>query len=273
MSSDLQDPVRTAAGVAAATTVQLVCVSHRPDIYDKYVGTNKFVRRHDLTLYDNRVENIGIAARYNSFIENEMDDGWVVFMHHDFSIDEDPGPLLAKLPQSSIYGVIGTTLERHGRFAHIGRGQKRRIGIERGRFHTVRLLGNIKCRKELTPTENMGERVSDNPVVDTVDCCCVIVHSSLIRQYGLRFDEKFAWHFYSEDFSLNAMVEHGIETRVVQMDCGHYGYGDLNEDFHHTQKEVVGKYSPRVWTSTCYRPPFATGIERFAGRRGLLLQF
>lgn len=253
--------------------LQLVCVSHRPEMVERYIGSNPNVNGYPATLYDNRAENIGIAERYNHFIENEMRDGWVIFMHHDMSFDEDPLARISGLPTDSIYGVIGVALVRGPRYIHVGRKDKWKIVIQRGRRCTVRLPGRIKCDTVVSPAKIIGEYALDLPEVDTVDCCCIIVHSSLIRANNLRFDPRFAWHFYSEDFSLNARFQHGIATRVVQIDCGHYGRGDLNADFYETQRDLVKKYAGRLFGSTCYVPPEARGGDQFAQRRGLLLQY
>lgn len=258
---------------AGGDEIQLVCVSHRSDIYERYVGSNRNLNLDEMTLYDNRIENVGVSIRYNHFIEHGMRDGWVVFMHHDVSFDEPLEPLLDRTPKDAIYGVIGAVLEPGSRYANLGRNGTRLPRIERGRFVKLRVHGQIKCVEELAPTRILGEYSPNLPVVDTVDCCCVIVHSSLVRQHRLRFDPQYAWHFYSEEFSLSAWHNHGIQTRVLQVDCGHYGVGDLNSDFRQSQRNMIKKFGSQQWASTCYIPPTMAGIERFANRRGLLFQY
>lgn len=261
-----------AAQTVGADTAQFVCVSHKPEMVERYIGSNSNINTHPVTVYDNRVNNIGIPHRYNHFIDHAMGDGWVVFLHHDMEFDEDPVPLLRQAPKDSIYGVIGVKVGQGRRFVHVGRRGKRGIGVERGRHTHLNLWGRIKCDKSISPTGAIGAHARGLPVVDTVDCCCVIVHSSLVRKHGLRFDPRFAWHFYSEDFSLNALTRHGIATRVLQVDCGHYGLADLDDEFHASRGDLLAKYAGTTFGSTCYVPPIA-GIERFAGRGGLLLQY
>lgn len=253
--------------------LQLVCVSHRPELFARHIRGNENVNGYAISLYDNTVENVGIAERYNHFIENAMGDEWVVFMHHDMCFHEDPLPSIQRLPRTSIYGVIGTSLSKGRRWAFVGPSRKRGLVAQYGRFAVPRMVGRIKCDPRIAPGETIGEYDTGLPRVDTVDCCCLIVHSSLIRRYDLRFDPRFAWHFYSEDFSLNATTRYGIDTRVVQLYCGHYGLGDLNADFYQSQNDLVQKYDKLQFSSTCYFPPAARGIEQFAGRRGLLIQF
>ncbi|TSD93133.1 hypothetical protein FOS14_23735 [Skermania sp. ID1734] len=258
---------------ATQTTVgdlQVVCVSHRREIFDEYLGASIGIDDSAVRFYDNTGANVAIPYRYNHFIDNEMGAGWVMFAHHDMRFEEDPWPLIRNLPTSSIYGVVGAVVVPGRRYLHIGR-EAGRLRITRGRFRHVRCLGQVKCQTDLYPPGVFGEPVEDFPVVDTVDCCCIIVHSSLIRRHGLRFDPQFAWHFYSEDFSLTAKARFGIETRVVQIDCGHYGFGTLDSAFHTAQRKLVGKHAG-VFASTCYLPPAATEINSFANRRGLLLQ-
>ncbi len=257
----------------AGQRLQLVCVSHLPDVFARYVGSNSHVNRYPIVLYDNSSENVGIAERYNHFIEQQMGEGWIIFMHHDLCFDEDPLLRIQRLPMNSIYGVTGLYLEKGQRYAYLGLSRKYGLMLQAGHYYSIRHLGRIKCRPELAEEQTLGTPVKAPALVDTVDCCCLIVHSSLIRRYQLRFDPRFAWHFYSEDFSLNAQRSHGIETRVVQMDCGHYGYGRLDEDFYQSRRYLVKKYRGMLFSSTCYVPPRAGGIERFAGGKGLLLQF
>ena len=194
-------------------------------------------------------------------------------MHHDFCFDEDPLLRIQRLPMNSIYGVTGLCLEKGQRYAYLGLSRQYGLMLQAGHYYSIRHLGRIKCLPEIAEEQICGTPVNAPALVDTVDCCCLIVHSSLIRKYQLRFDPLLAWHFYSEDFSLNAQRSHGIETRVVQMDCGHYGYGRPDEDFYRSQRYLVKKYQGMLFSSTCYVPPRAEGIERFAGGKGLLLLF
>jgi len=257
----------------AGQRLQLVCVSHLPDVFERHVGSNSHVNRYLIVLYDNSIENVGLAERYNHFIEQQMGEGWIIFMHHDFCFDEDPLLRIQRLPMNSIYGVTGLCLEKGQRYAYLGLSRKHGLTLQAGHYYGTRHLGRIKCRVEIAEAQTCGTPVEDTTLVDTVDCCCLIVHSSLIRKYQLRFDPLLAWHFYSEDFSLNAQRSYGIETRVVQMDCGHYGYGRPDEDFYRSQRYLVKKYQGMLFSSTCYVPPGGGGIERFAGGKGLLLLF
>ncbi|CAM3951038.1 glycosyltransferase [Smaragdicoccus niigatensis] len=268
---------RPLAAVPEATpsdAVQYVCVSHRPEIFEKYVGSNTNIPANAVQLYDNTTENVGIASRYNDFIDNQMGDGWVVFMHHDMQFDEPLQPRLSVTPRDSIYGVIGTVVEQGRRYVHFGGDGRKRPKIERGAFTRIRIHGLVKCLKTLSPSGYVGEKAVGLPIVDTVDCCCVIVHSSLIRKHRLRFDPDFPWHFYSEKFSLDARENHGVRTRAIQIDCGHYGHGEIDGEFKRCRQILIDTFGEGTFSSTCYVPPQSVGgIARFTERRGLLIQY
>jgi len=93
----------------------------------------------------------------------------------------------------------------------------------------------------------------DKPqTVDTVDCCCLVVHSSLIKKYGLRFDEHFDFHLYSEDFSLNAWYTYGVRTKAVQMAARHMSFGDTSQNFHTSLEYLRTKYKEKNFVGTCF---------------------
>jgi SAM-dependent methyltransferase len=262
-STDADDP--------AATGFQIVCVSHRPQMFDEYVGTNPFSNRHQIHRYDNSVENLPLPVRYNQFIDYEMDDGWVAFIHHDFAFHEDPMDLLSTLPKDRIYGVIGTTLVTKGNYFFLGMPGKSDVRVKRGRIRSVETRGLVKCVTALDARGFCGEQVEEPVRVDTVDCCCLIVHSSLIREHNLRFDEQFGWHLYSEEFSLTAKQEHGVETWVAPILAGHYGYGLSDGGFQAAIDALINKLGNTEWATTCFQPPEATEFAEIAKRKGVML--
>lgn len=258
--------------------LQVVAVTHRPAIFERYVGSNKNLRRHPVVRYDNTVENVPVPVRYNEFIDTAMEDGWVAFIHHDFEFDVDPLPVLKKLPQDAIYGVVGARLTRKGKYTFIGApGRKGVPRWERGEIMRVDAGGFVKCSTQLVRSGEFGVRPKRPLTVSTLDCCCLIVHSSLIRKHGLRFDERLAWHMYAEDFSLGARSAHGIETYVVPIESGHYGLsGTDSDDFRECLDLVIDKHGP-VFASTCYAPPAIKRYHRLLQwhhrGRGVLIPF
>lgn len=255
-----------------STPLQIVCVSHELELYRRHVGGNPHVNRHPICLYDNRLENVGVAARYNHFIETrlpQVGDAWIVFLHHDFSFDEDPAPFLARMPHNAIYGVIGTRLQRGGPYIRLKLFGPDR-GLSAGCYQHQQFVGEISCAPEQSASGKMGKAISEPETVDTVDCCCLIVHSALIRKLGLRFDPRLAWHFYSEDFSLEARRRHGVQTKVLPLHSGHYGHGRYDANFHSSRDYLFRKHADQDFSSTCCTSP-AVVNPRMSIRHGFYL--
>lgn len=157
--------------------------------------------------YDNTKDNQFISKRYNQFLDSwdYSQEAWFIFCHSDWEILENIDPLLKKLNRKSIYGPIGTIVKQgQSKLINEYRGycrEKSRDGME---------LRVLSCEKQKTGT-----------LVDTLDAQCMIVHSSLIDKYNLRFDERFEFDLYCEDFSATAKIKHGIDTRILRIECCH----------------------------------------------------
>ena len=78
--------------------------------------------------------------------------------------------------------------------------------------------------------------------VDCFDCQCLIVHSSLVKKYGLRFDEKLLFDMYVEDFCVNAFEKYGVISRTIKIECTHFSRGSINARFHSSLDYVREKY-------------------------------
>lgn len=223
--------------------VQIVCVVNNLDIFNKAFKDNACISRLPVHRYDNTTENVGIAQRYNHFIQQYMhDDSWVIFCHQDFRFLEDPRIRLRGLDPNYIYGPIGAA-------------RKKGIFIRNSRitFERKILLGQIDQARGDSTFSKDGIFLSRPRQVDTLDCCCIIVHASLIRKYKLRFDERFSFHLYAEDFSLNARYTHGIETRALQIQCQHLSTGgDVNSDFRDLLAYLKSKYKGKYFVGTCF---------------------
>ena len=206
--------------VSHPTMTVIVTVVNKFDVYQETIGNNPFMNRFPVHVYDNRSENISVPKRYNDFIDNHMpEDDWIVFCHQDFGLLEDIDPLLHKLDRNVVYGPIGAAPTRQ--FVAII--AISRYGIERSRigfYQRSKLLGQI-TQKTSAKTRKMGQYLRGTAPVDTLDCCCLIVHSSLIREHALRFDEHLDWHLYAEDLSLYAKRRHQVLSRAVQIKCVH----------------------------------------------------
>ena len=67
------------------TDVKVVSVVRDSEMYDKCVKNNPHFHDCELVVQDNRVENKGIAERYNEFLNcyDYTHPAWFVFCHED----------------------------------------------------------------------------------------------------------------------------------------------------------------------------------------------
>jgi len=248
---------RTGRGERHKKMIQIVTVVNNFDVFNSTIRENRFMNAFPIHLYDNTRDNIGISRRYNDFIENHMQaDSWVVFCHQDFGFEEDVSRKVHALDKNCIYGPVGTAAEKQLVFIFaLGR-----YGFERFRLGIYRravTLGQI-TQKTAEKTVRMGRYLKRPMNVDTVDCCCMIIHSSLIARKNLRFDQALDWHLYVEDFCLGAKYHHDILTKSVQLNSIHYSSGNVNFDFLDKLTFIKKKYKTETFSTTCY-----DGYKRF----------
>nr|QGT50692.1 hypothetical protein Elusimicrob1349_1620 [uncultured Elusimicrobia bacterium] len=232
-------------------SVFIISVVTKQDIYRQAVEDNPHLTEYNKTVFDNTRENLPIPARYNDFIEHNMPkDAWLIFCHQDFEFQQDPGEIVKNLDKNCIYGPIGVTSKISKQWHLIFReDRKLRPSIRtRKNMHSI-CLGQILHGPRPTPNF-VGKRISKPAPVDTVDCCCLMVHSSLIQSANLRFDERFDFHLYVEDFCL-AAKEKGIITKAVQCKCYHYSRGNINKLFWVKYEELAHKYPASLFFTTC----------------------
>lgn len=223
--------------------IQIICVVNNFAIFNKAFKDNTSLSHASIRVYDNAKENIVIPRRYNDFIKNYMnEESWLIFCHQDFVFLEDPYAVLQTLNQNYIYGPIGAARKR-GIF----------IRNSKIKFEKKILLGQINQVRSDNTLSKDGIYLTRPRPVDTVDCCCVIVHASLVRKYNLQFDERFSFHLYAEDFSLNARYTHGIETKALQIKCRHLSIGNsVNKDFQDLLAYLKSKYKGKQFVGTCF---------------------
>ncbi|HNW25915.1 MAG TPA: hypothetical protein PKI94_03900, partial [Candidatus Gastranaerophilaceae bacterium] len=204
----------------------------------------------EITTFDNTVENIGISKRYNSYLEklNKDDDFWIIFCHQDFGFEKNPYKKINSLNKKNIYGAIGTSFY----YSPI-RAIKKFLMKKSDEYSPFKrkFFGQIRQGQGELGFKDFGEKIFFEKSVSTLDCCCMIVHSSLINKYNLRFDENLDWHMYVEDFCINASKNHKIKLKAAQFNCFHLGEGSLNEDFFNCAKYVKRKYSLKNLFTTC----------------------
>lgn len=172
---------------------------------------------NDVMIMDNTLENKPISYRYNSAIKEVLKDQnsyWLAFCHQDFYIGEDLSPRLLNIDKNCIYGPIGRSSK-----------------------------GLILGRIIQTNGKPLG-KACDKCVVETLDAMCMIIYKDVIIKHNLLFDEKFRFHFYVEDFSLQARTK-GILTKILQMNCQHrsrFTHGIKDSEFHNSRGILIKKW-------------------------------
>ncbi len=200
-------------------------------MYDKCIARNPFVSNCRLEPIDNRECNEYISVCYNRMIEKYADvDTWLIFCHEDFQFLEDPMILLNKADKDYIYGPIGGVLKKrfHPLFVEVWEGAFQGVISESEKD------GSGMCE--------VGASVPIGTQVETLDCQCVILHSSLFAKYGLRFDEKLSFDLYVEDFCMSAWLDHTVPTRILPMKCQHYSRGCIAPRFFAQLEYLREKY-------------------------------
>lgn len=210
-----------------------VCVSNNDLVYSRAVLSSAYITEHKVLKYNNIDENIPIPVRYNNAIDKLLTsnyNGWIFFIHNDFSIMEPVENIVDKLEHNHLYGPIGAILEKN----------EKSVYGEIFQGHNDLLI----CH---------GSKIEAPTLVDTVDCQCLFLHTDLIKEYNLRFDENIvlSFHQYVEDFCINANYNHGIRTYAVPMKCKHFSWGKLNKDFYLAIDYINSKYPNKKWAGTC----------------------
>lgn len=226
-----------------AVRVFFVCACNSPAVFERHAARSVGVQASDIHRFDNCADNRPVPVRYNQFIDGltDADHGWVAFAHNDFAFLEDPRPWLARVSRDAFYGVIGAAVVSRPRAG----------SAPACEAYVVR--GQVACSPQFFAPGLFGAPVAEPVPVATVDCCCIMIHTDLIRRNGLRFDESFEWHQYSEELSLRARREWGIETVVLPVRSGHYGMGGIDERFRRCADRLKAEYGDR-FVSTCFNP-------------------
>jgi SAM-dependent methyltransferase len=222
---------------ASNDPVDFVVVYNDKATLSKCFLESKFANNVTLNLFDNQ-NGTSLPVIFNEIIQSKthmiekenLRDRWVVFCHQDLIFFEDLQNILAGKETNSVYGVIGAQL----------------MSV---------LFGQIK-QTDGSPT---GLPLENPTPVLTLDEMCIIVHSSLLRQ-GLRFDERFNFHFYGADLCMQAYAS-GFDVKAVQVNCQHKSKtltGDLTSaDYKAALKLFSEKwqaYLPIRTTTKCIEP-------------------
>lgn len=214
----------------------LVSVVRDFAMYDRCVKGNSFVADCELAPIDNREHNEGISVGYNRFLDSRPADeeAWYVFCHEDFQPLESVAARLANLDRGALWGPIGAVTR-----------------VRWGLYHQWRLFGQVQeCRKDGSNARTVGETVAEGTPVETFDCQCLIVHSSLVREHRLRFDEQLTFDLYAEEFCMAAKEKAGIVSRILPLAACHWSGGSVQPRYYVQEAHVNAKYPDSCYTGT-----------------------
>lgn len=231
--------------------IDIVTVSNNKEQYSKYFLNNKYAYKYKLINFDNSVENLPVPLRFNHYLDEAEDRSqWVVFCHQDFELNEDLGVKLNGLDTNCVYGPIGAFYKKH--FTIFFKMYK--LKLEKLKVEFVKRSVHLGEIREVgtNHSKNIGKRIKAPALVETLDCCCFIVHSSLIKKTGYRFDTNLNWHLYSEDLSLTLKKEFNVQSKAIQLECTHYSSGNKNASFFESLQYLKNKHKDINFVSTCY---------------------
>ena len=205
-------------------------------MYEKCIRENPYCAGLVLHPVDNRKDNDHISVCYNRALDTRPvdEDTWYVFCHEDWQLLEPLEPYLKELDASALWGVIGA--ETRVRF---------------GFYHQWRLIGCVEeCRKDGSAHRIIGTAVEKGYPVETFDCQCLIVHSSLIQKHRLRFDENLTFDLYVEEFCMAAKENAGILSRILPVKACHWSGGSVQPRYYEQEAYVNSKYPSACYTGT-----------------------
>lgn len=242
-----------------------ITVSRNLEMYEAFVKNNIFNKGADFVCYDSNVENIPITRRYNHFLDHYdyNNEDWFIFCHEDWQIKEEWLHHFVDLDRDSIYGPTGTKLV-----------------IKSLKKANKYFLGQIEnSYKDGSALRKHGISVETGTEVGTFDCMCIIIHSSLIQKFKVRFDENLDWHLYTEELCIRLKEDYGIKSKIIQVDCRHWSLGKLDDNFkkslayvEHRFHEISNFYSATVTSKYFggFNQPKIKKIREFNNRWGFL---
>ncbi|MDX1919136.1 MAG: hypothetical protein SFU25_00200 [Candidatus Caenarcaniphilales bacterium] len=217
------------------------------EMYGQCFLQNSCINQFELISFNNNEQNLSVSQRYNQFLNsyNFSREAWFVFCHEDFLVNEtDLEIKLNTLDKNSIYGPIGSRAEKNKFTVSFNN--------KNHEFPLKYLCGKIVQRnKDGSGKKIIGTISASLDRVDTLDCCCLIVHSSLIQRHGLRFDEKLSFDLYVEDFCINAKENYAIQSFVFPFNCEHWSSGNITERYYQNLGYLNQKYPNALYAGSC----------------------
>lgn len=226
--------------------VVVVSVVRDMAMYERCLKGNPFLAGVELWPIDNRERNEPIPVCYNRFLKSRPDgeQAWYVFCHEDFEPRESLVPFVERLDMGSLWGPIGAVTR-----------------VRWGFYHQWLLLGQVEeSKKDGSCVRHIGKPVSCGTAVETFDCQCLVVHSSIVRAHELAFDEKLTFDLYVEDLCI-AAAKKGVSARVFPLAARHWSGGSVAPRYAAQEAYVNAKYPLDCFTGTSSwilggNPPF-----------------
>ena len=193
---------------------KLITTDKNKNNINKYWKENPFIKDNLDGFEILKTSGRNLSEIFNSFIDvyDFAEESWLIFAKNGFELLCSPILITEKLDRNVIYGVMGgKAIESNGKFANIRKGHE----FEKDEFNSLIF--------------NEPDSFDDIDV-DTIDSRCLIIHSSLIEKFNLRFDEQFVSDYFVEDLCLRAKKENNVETKVINIDCVYHLDNDSNEN-------------------------------------------
>ena len=224
-----------------STKPLLVSVVRDETMYRRCIAENPNCADCERLMLDNRARNETIPVLYNRVLDglDPSASRWIVFAHEDFEPLESLSTMVAKADEGRLYGVIG------GRLVVESRGQLG--GLPRFRYFGQISQSGKDCGAERT----IGTPASMDTEVETVDCLFLAVHSSLVRRFRLRFDERLSFDWYVEDFCVAAFLRHRVTTAILPLACCHHSNGNIQPRFFEQMVYLDAKYPEEEFFGAC----------------------
>jgi len=245
----------------AQETLVIISVVRDYEMYNRCVVQNSFANIHTLHAIDNRPQNDHISILYNQFLDtyNYTNPAWFMFCHEDFELLEDPASILRVAKKENLYGPIGASTKKIA-----------------GCVFKWQLLGSIcEAGKNDSKEQHVGKAVPLYTPVETFDCQCLIVHSSVILNTRLRFDPQLSFDLYVEDFCIQAKECHAISSCILPLKCKHWSHGKVGERYRQQELYLNSKYRSCCYTGTSSysigHPPFMRWLNDSAKHLAKLL--
>lgn len=222
--------------------------------YERCVRKNPHIPDGSIVMLDNRERNDFVGSCYNRFLDgyDYTRPAWFVFCHEDFEIQDDIVSVLAGADKHSVYGPIGVVTR-----------------VRLGLFCQWWLQGLVsECDRTGNGEVLVGRSVPRDTPVETLDCQCLIVHSSFVQKTGIRFDENLSFDLYVEDFCIQAKENYAAITRILPLKCRHWSHGNVQKRYFEQEA-----YLKRKWPGVCYTGTSSHIIGGGAGMRRRLNAF